>query len=150
MKRRKRILLLLGVTGLIAASAIAISVAPPSCTALTGNDKLTVAMTKLAPGTANFFCYRNEAGDHLRFVLARDESGQVHSILDGCRQCGKFHKGYATADGELICRVCGNKYKLADVERGEGSCVPVALPSKQSQDHIEIKVADLKQASQQF
>ncbi|HVN91390.1 MAG TPA: Fe-S-containing protein [Candidatus Binataceae bacterium] len=150
MKRRKRNLILLGAAGVISAAAIAVSVSQPSCTTITGGDKLTVAMAKLAPGTASFFCYRDEAGDHLRFVLARDESGQVHSILDGCRQCGKFHKGYATADGELICRVCGNKYKLADVERGEGSCVPVALPSKQSHDHIEIKVADLKQASQQF
>ncbi len=150
MRRRKRAWIAVSAAALIGAAVIAASVSYPACTAVAGSDRLRVAIAKLAPGTANFFCYRDESGERLRFVLARDEHGDVHSILDACRQCGKFHQGYTAADGQLICRVCGNKYKLAEIERGEGSCVPIALPRTQNQDHVEIKVADLEQASRQF
>jgi uncharacterized membrane protein len=107
-------------------------------------------LAQLATGAASFFCYRDDAGERLRFVLARDAQGRVHSILDACRQCGKFHEGYTSARGEVICRVCGNRYKLAEMEKGEASCVPLALPSRQDRDRIEINVSDLKKMSRLF
>jgi uncharacterized membrane protein len=122
----------------------------PFCTAVGGNDRITIPLSQLTAGAVSFFCYHNAAGDRLRFILARDADGKVHSVVDACRQCGKFHEGYTTAHGELICRFCGNKYQVADIERGQASCVPLGLPSRQHSDHVEIRVSDLKQVSRLF
>jgi len=136
--------------GAISAAVLAVPAMRPGCTAVTGSDRISVPLARLGTGAAAFFCYRDDAGERLRFVLARDDQGKVHSIIDACRQCGKFHEGYTSAGGELICRVCGNRYKLAQIEKGEASCVPLALPSRQDRDRIEVKVSDLKQVSRLF
>jgi uncharacterized membrane protein len=138
-----------GVGG-IAALALATSAIRPMCTEVTGSDRVSVPLAELLPGSASFFCHRDDGGKRLRFILARDNQGKVHAILDACQQCGKFHEGYRASNGELICRVCGNHYKLADVERGEASCVPIRLSSQQVHDRIEVRVSDLKQVSTLF
>src|SRR5438876_1717239 len=99
----------------------------PACTFLNGASNLTIKLSDLGPGTVRTFCYRNQAGEKLRFLLARDASGQVHTVFDACRQCYKFHKGYTYSRGYLICRLCGNHYRVEAAGLGKASCVPVQL-----------------------
>src|SRR6266436_3439740 len=66
-----------------------------SCTVLNGAATLTIKLGDLGPGTVRAFCYRDPAGRKLRFLLARDSSGRVHTVFDACGQCYKFHKGYS-------------------------------------------------------
>jgi uncharacterized membrane protein len=150
MKRARRVWIGITAVGTLSALALAVTAMRPLCTAVTGSDRISIPLAQLANGAASFFCYRDAAGERLRFVLARDDQGRVHSIIDACRQCGKFHEGYTSSRGELICRVCGNRYKLAAIEKGEASCVPLALPSRRDRDRIEVKVSDLKQVSRLF
>jgi uncharacterized membrane protein len=118
----------------------------PRCTALHSakNAALSVAIANLPLGTARFFCYRDNAGSKLRFVLARDSDGNVHAVLDACRQCYKFHEGYAVSHGYLICRLCGNRYTLRNMAAGEASCVPVPVRYQVRGNTVRVKVADLK------
>ena len=150
MKRARRIWIAIAGLGAISAVALAVPAMRPLCTAVTGRARISIPLAQLATGAASFFCYHNDAGERLRFVLARDNQGVVHSIIDACRQCGKFHEGYTSSKDELICRVCGNRYKLAAIEKGEASCVPLALPIRQNGDRVEINVSDLKQRSRLF
>ena len=105
---------------------------------------------KAALGAIDFFCYHDSHGERLRFILARDEAGKLHSVLDTCRQCGAFHKGYTASKDELICRLCGNRYKLNQIEAGKASCIPVGLATTQRNGVVEIKVSDLEQARPAF
>jgi uncharacterized membrane protein len=114
------------------------------CTLLNGAVTLTVKLGGLAPGSVRAFCYRDRAGQELRFLLARDSSGSVHAVFDACGQCYKFHKGYSYSGRYLICRLCGNRYPLADMNVGRASCVPVPLHSKTQGGEATIKVADVK------
>jgi uncharacterized membrane protein len=118
----------------------------PSCTLLGAAQKglLRVPVANLPAGTARFFCYRDDAGRRLRFVLARDSEGHVHAVMDACRQCYKFHKGYLVTHGHLICRLCGTRYKLKSMDTGKASCVPVPLQFQTRGDTVQIKVSDLK------
>ncbi len=115
----------------------------PACTAVTGAPIVGVIVANLPTGAAKFLCYRTSAGDRLRFILARDDQGKVHAVFDACGQCYRFHKGYTVANGYLICRLCGNRYKLDHLRQGIASCVPVHLDSATHGDRVEIKVADL-------
>lgn len=150
MKRSARIWLGVFVAGAIGASALAFATLRPHCALVTGSDRIIIPLSQLGRGAIAFFCYKNEAGDRLRFVLARDDQGKVHSVLDACRQCGKFHEGYTSSGGDLVCRLCGNRYKLGAIEKGKASCVPLSLPSRQRGDQLEIRAADLKQVNWQF
>jgi uncharacterized membrane protein len=151
MRRRKQIWIIAAAVTAIAVLLIIVPTMRPRCTQVSGADRIAIPLEKLARGAVSFFCYTDTAGARLRFILARDDEGKVHSVMDACRQCSSFHKGYASsAKGEVICRLCGNKYHLEALEAGKASCVPVALPNRQHDGIVEVNVADLKQGSSLF
>jgi uncharacterized membrane protein len=116
----------------------------PSCTFVNGAGTLTIKLSDLSPGTVRTFCYRSQAGEKLRFLLAKDASGQIHAVFDACRQCYNFHKGYTYSHGYLVCRLCGNRYRVEAAGIGKASCVPVPLIHQTLSDRVTVKVADLK------
>ena len=137
---------------LVAAVAVlaALPILRPRCTELRGAKMLSVSMARLESGEARLFCYRDRAGERLRFLLARGEDGKVRAVFDACRQCYKFHQGYDVAHGMLICRLCGNRYPIDHMMNGEASCVPVSLPHHDDASGVEIKVSDLKSGAPLF
>ncbi len=143
MRRPGLVFAAIVVTVAFAALVLFRPIVGPACTTVAGAPTVGVLVANLPNGTAKFFCYRTSAGDRLRFILARDDHGQVHAVFDACSQCYRFHKGYAVADGYLICRLCGNRYKLDHLREGIASCVPVHLDSAIRGGRVEIKVADL-------
>ena len=143
MKLRPRTIVAMTAIAAVAV-AVTISMARPGCTSVTGGDELVIAGHLLDKGTAKTFCYRDEAGKNLRFVLARGSDGKVRSVMDACQQCYSYHKGFAYEDGYLVCRLCGNRYPIDDILKGKASCVPVAIPNTEAGDRITIRTADLK------
>jgi uncharacterized protein YbaR (Trm112 family) len=137
---------------LVATIAIvaALPILGPRCHELRGAEMLTVSMARLESGEARLFCYRDRSGERLRFLLARGNDGKVRAVFDACRQCYKFHQGYDVAHGMLICRLCGNRYPIDHMMKGEASCVPVSLPHHEDASHVHVKVSDLKLGASLF
>jgi len=129
---------------LAAGAAFLTFTAISECTMVMGNNEVAVNAFALHPGSGRLFCYTDDAGKQLRFVLARGNDGKVRSVFDACRQCFTFHKGYRIVGGELICRVCGNHYPINRMAEGKASCVPVSLPHEGANGVVRIKTADLK------
>jgi uncharacterized membrane protein len=121
-----------------------------NCNAVAGTDVVSVDASSLPRGSARMFCYNDEAGKKLRFVLARGADGNVRSVFDACRQCFTFHRGYQVAGGELICRVCGNHYRIDRMAEGKASCVPASLPHEDARGMVRIRTADLRSGSALF
>jgi uncharacterized membrane protein len=118
---------------------------PPRCTPLRGRGPITIELDQLARGQAKLFCYGGEAGEKIRFILARGNDGMVHTVFDACRQCYSYRKGYRLSPkGNLICRLCGNRYTVDHMMAGKASCVPVALPHQQVGSTIHISTADMR------
>lgn len=140
---------------IIVASAIGLVIAAgplvaPRCNPVSGERVVRVPLQLLAPDTARFFCYRDRAGHEVRFVIARAGDGVVRSVFDACRQCYHFHKGYTVADGFLICRLCGNRYKLDQMQAGTASCQPVHLENREHGDVVEVEIATLERGQNLF
>jgi uncharacterized membrane protein len=135
---------ILGGLLLAAGAAFLTFTAISDCTEVIGGDEVAINAFALRPGTAHLFCYTDDAGKRLRFVLARGGDGKVRSVFDACRQCFVFHKGYRVVGGELICRVCGNHYPIDRMTEGKASCVPVSLPHEDDSGIVHIKTPDLK------
>ncbi|HKV54760.1 MAG TPA: Fe-S-containing protein [Candidatus Binataceae bacterium] len=135
----------------IGAAIVADPIVRPRCVELGNVQTLSIPFGKLARGTVNFFCFRDRAGNKIRFLLARDMDGKVQSAFDACSQCYKFGKGFSVSHGELICRVCGNHYKLSEIRTGKASCVPVKLPVSENRDGmVQVKASDLRNGRSLF
>jgi len=134
----------------IGAAVVAGPMFTPHCTPVNGDETVSASVDDLGPGTARFFCYRDRNGRDLRFVIARLNDGTVRSVFDACRQCYRFHKGYTIADGFLVCRLCGNRYKIDQMQEGMASCQPVHLENNQRGNKVEIKVAALEKGQLLF
>src|SRR5690348_7287079 len=117
---------LFAIAAVAGAIAIGFSIARPGCTRVGGEHTLEVSSASVSPGSGKFFCYRDDAGRRLRFVLARGNDGKLRSVMDACRQCYTFHKGFSISGGYLVCRLCGNRYPMDHMLAGKASCVPVA------------------------
>lgn len=127
----------------VAGAFLAFRVVRPGCEPLSGDRLLTIDSSRVKADKAGFFCY-NDAGRKLRFILARGSDGKVRSVMDACAQCYTFHKGFSASGGELVCRLCGNRYPINHMLQGKASCVPVAVPSQEDGGKISITIADLK------
>jgi uncharacterized membrane protein len=133
-----------------AIGAIAISLATlgigPRSTSVTGVGSINIDARDIQQGRVKFFSYRDDAGARIRFLLARDGNGEIRGAIDACQRCYTFHKGYTASNGYLICRLCGNRYKVDEKNLGVASCTPVKLPLASSGTTVQVKTIDLERA----
>lgn len=143
MRRGKIFLLAFGIF-VVAAGAWLFAAPGVRCTvAKAAGGLISVKLSSLKPGTARMFCY-DDAGTRLRFILARGDNGKVHAAFDACRQCYMYHRGYRIEHGEIVCRVCGNRYSVDHMSKGKASCVPVHLNSHVSGNEVTVRVSNLR------
>jgi uncharacterized membrane protein len=114
------------------------------CTTARAVDGIvSVSLSSLKPGAARLFCY-DDAGKRLRFLLSRGSDGKVQAAFDACRQCYIFHRGYRIDHGEVVCRVCGNRYSAAHMTQGKASCVPSRLIARVEGNTVTVRVSNLR------
>jgi len=116
----------------------------PQITQVTANPEIRIGVKDLRPGEVRFFVYEDRAGQRIRFLLARDSTAQTKAAFDACQRCYLYHKGYVSSRGDLICKYCGNHYKLEKMQSGLASCIPVKLPIQTTEQTATIKSAELE------
>jgi uncharacterized membrane protein len=105
--------------------------------AVSGADSLSISTDALARGQVRFI--RIVTGGRKASFHSRDSGGQVQAVMDACQRCYSYHKGYPWSHGYLVCKWCGNRYRLTAMESGAASCVPVKGIAR-----VQIKSADLE------
>ena len=145
-RRSSKRVLGLSALALVVAGIALLSVAmrEPVFILVSGRESIVIPTGKLDKGQVRFYSYRGRAGEELRFILGRDSNGEVHAAMDACERCNTYHKGYISSHGYLVCKWCGNRYKLQAMESGLASCVPVKLPIQVMGQRVKIKPADLE------
>ena len=121
----------------------------PRFTQLSGREFVSISSASLEKGGIRFFSYHNDAGKEIRFILGRDQSGQVHGAFDACQRCAQYGEGYTSSRGYLVCRFCGNRYRL-DSRTGIASCAPVELPVHEAGNTITVDTTQLKRQRNLF
>jgi uncharacterized membrane protein len=137
-------LILLALLAASTASFFITSQAPSFISVRSDSDSVIIPTGTLGREQVKFYAYRDRAGEELRFILARDSNGEVHAAMDACQRCYMYHKGYIRSHGYLVCKFCGNRYKLQTMESGLASCVPVRLPIRATGHSVTIKLAELE------
>jgi|GEM_PF-1863481 len=132
------------------AASLSIRMRGRDFTSVSGADSVTVPTDTLGRGQVRFYSYRNRSGEKLRFFLGRDSGGEVHAAIDACQRCYTYHKGYVSSHGYLVCKLCGNRYKLDAMTSGIASCAPVKLSMKMAGQAVRVSTAELERNSGLF
>ena len=145
---------LAALAGAILFSIAAISFASlgndPRFSTVTGDGTISISISTLRSGEARFYRYHGRNGASVKFIVARDETGCIQVAIDACEQCATYREGYSTCDGYVVCRFCGNRYKINSLSGGAGSCVPFRLRYTLHGDAVQISSAELNKWSQLF
>jgi len=72
------------------------------------------------------------------------------AVLDACRTCYRWKKGYVLDGKEVVCLKCDMRFKLDSLAQGTGSCVPVALNTEQRGGILIIPVTELEAGARFF
>lgn len=142
MRRGRIFLLALGVLFLAGGAWLFASPGARCIAAKAAGGIISVKLNSLRPGSARMYCY-DDAGTRLRFILARADNGKVEAAFDACRQCYMYHRGYRIEHGEVICRLCGNRYPVDHLTKGKASCAPIPLLTHVSRKTVTVRVSNL-------
>ena len=149
-KIRMRALIIAAVVLTAVTMALAAIGIGPRFTEVTGVDSIVISGADLKRGDLRFFSYRSDVGKEIRFILGRDESGEVVAAFDACQRCAQYRKGYTSSHGYLVCRFCGNRYKLNSHGTGIASCAPMKLSVRETSDRITVDTSRLEEHQQLF
>ena len=111
---------------------------------------VTVDLTGIVPESGRFHTYLTASGKRVNFFVYRESSGVPHAVLDACRTCYRWKKGYALEGKEVVCIKCDMRFKLGSLAQGTGSCVPIALKTEQRRDTLIIPVSELEAGARFF
>ena len=109
-----------------------------------------VDLSGLDSGSGRFHTYRSSSGKPVDFFVYRESSGTPHAVLDACRTCYRWKKGYVQSGGEVVCLKCDMRFKLDMLAQGTGSCVQIMLQSLPRGDTLVIPVAELEAGTRYF
>lgn len=110
----------------------------------------TVSLREMGEKPARFFTYVSSSGRRVKFLIYRDSHGTYRAVLDACRKCFRWRKGYAVEEEYVVCRKCGERFELDSLHDGRGSCVPVPLTSSLQGEMLSIPVSELEAGEQYF
>ena len=134
----------------IAAISFASLGSGPRFSTVTGDGPISISTATLRSGEARFYIYHLRNGASVKFIVARDETGRIQAAIDACERCAAYREGYSFSDGHVVCRFCGNRYKIGSLASGAGSCVPFKLRYTLHGDAVQISSAELNKWSQLF
>jgi uncharacterized membrane protein len=115
-----------------------------------GNGVVAVDLAGIGAGSGRFHTYRSTSGKRIDLFVYRESSGMARAVLDACKTCYRWKKGYVVAGGEIVCIKCDMRFQLHDLARGSGSCIPIALTSEQEGASLKIPVAELEAGARFF
>ena len=114
------------------------------------DEHVAVDLAGINPESGRFFTYRSRSDKRVDFFIYRESSGVPHAVLDACRACYRWKKGYVLDGREVVCLKCDMRFKLDSLARGTGSCVPVALTTEQRGGLLIVPVAELEAGARFF
>lgn len=115
-----------------------------------GGGEVLVGLRDIPPGAGRFSSYRTSSGKLVDFFVYLDSAGSAHVVLDACRTCYRWKKGYLLDGDDLVCAKCGMRYTIDGLATGIGSCVPIALHAERRRDTLAIPVAEFEAGARFF
>jgi uncharacterized membrane protein len=113
------------------------------------DDDLVIAKKELS-GVARFYPVVIE-GYAMEIIAVVAPDRTVRVVFNACQACGPA--GYRQKGDSVICKACGNAFKISALERQRGGCNPIPVGEKNRREdgaNIVVGKEFLKQAKDYF
>ena len=111
---------------------------------------VSVELAGIGAGSGRFHTYRSGSGKLVDFFVYRESSGVPHAVLDACRTCYRWKKGYVLEGDVVVCLKCDMRFKLDGLAQGAGSCVPIHVRTERHADTLIVPVSELEAGARFF
>ena len=111
---------------------------------------VTVDLSGIGSESGHFHTYRSSSGKKVDFFVYRESTGVPRAVLDACRTCFRWKKGYVLDGKDVVCLKCDMRFRLDSLAQGTGSCIPVALPTELREDTLTIPATELEAGARFF
>ena len=111
---------------------------------------IRVDLSVIENNSGSFFTYPSSSGRNVDYFVYKDSSGTARVVLDACRTCYRWRKGYRLEGDHVVCRKCDMKFSLDGLHQGTGSCVPISIRSTREDDTLIIPVTELDDGAMYF
>ena len=111
---------------------------------------IMVDLSAIGKSGGSFFSYPSSSGRNVDYFVYKDSSGTARGVLDACRTCYRWRKGYRLEGDRVVCRKCDMKFTLDELHQGTGSCVPIGIRSTTDENTISIPVTELEDGAKYF
>lgn len=109
-----------------------------------------VSLDDIGEKRGSFFTYSASGDRNVDFIVYRERSGTFRAVLDACRKCYRWRRGYVINGDHVVCRKCGERYELDNLTGGRGSCIPIPLTSSREGSSIVIPAEELESGARYF
>lgn len=116
----------------------------------TEGKTIFIELAGIDNNSGRFFTYVTSSGKNVNYFVYKDSSGRARAVLDACRTCYRWRKGYRLEGGHVVCVKCGMRFALDGLAEGTGSCVPIPLSSTLEGDTLAIPVTELEKGGEYF
>lgn len=110
---------------------------------------VSIDARQVGSGTVRFFSYP-VGGKDVVFFVARSRSGEIRTAFDACVTCFPHHMGYRQEGDCLVCIFCNTSFRMDELDKGKGNCVPIKINNRLEGDKILIDQKDLEAGSAWF
>jgi uncharacterized membrane protein len=114
------------------------------------DERVTVDLSGIGAESGRFYTYHSSSGKMVNFFVYRESSGVPHAVLDACRTCYRWKKGYVLDGKEVVCLKCDMRFKLDGLAQGAGSCVPIQVRTERRADTLIVPVSELEAGARFF
>jgi len=143
-------------TSIITASAFLLMAAMPACSGKPKGEPIapkdgvfSIDAKSIGAGDVRFFSY-SSGGKDIVFFVARSDTGVIKAAFDACVTCYPNKKGYRQEGDSVVCIFCGNRFRLEELNKGIGNCIPIALNFRLTGDTVLIDQTEVMAGSSWF
>lgn len=87
--------------------------------------------------TAKFYKYKS-GNVNMEVMAVKATDGSIRTALNTCQICYDSGRGYYTQQGSyMVCKNCGNKFNLDQIEKIKGGCNPVPILAEDKTETVD-------------
>ena len=109
-----------------------------------------VDLAGISNSSGLFFTYLSSSGRNVDYFVYRNSAGTPNVVLDACRTCYRWRKGYRLDGDHVVCIKCDMRFSLDSLDEGTGSCIPIHVDAAVSDGSMAIPSAELEEGSKFF
>lgn len=106
---------------------------------------IEIPLTEVGDGKAHFYKL-----DNVKYFTVKASDGTIRTAFDACEVCFQSKKGYYQEGDAMVCRNCGKRFPVSELDKRQGGCKPIHLDSEVKNGKLIVKTSDLLKMKQYF